>query len=326
VSSYYIYDGEKSILEYNSSGVITSRNVYGKGIDEILMRTDTTANSGQPFYYQQNHEGSVTHLTDASGTVIEKYRYDVFGAPTAYDGNGNVLTGTAYNNRFLFTGREYRWAYGFYEYRARAYHPTVGRFMSEDPKLFVRSAGATKSSDDWSLSGHPDEAEWNLFRYCGNDPLDFTDPLGLEFNGDLDAKEVEIIPGRFGQTGVTVKVVPEVQKDGDYKLRLDVKVTMREVARTAKWHGRIVTRKEQEKRVTREVHEKREHNKDWRAFHDEHQKDVSSARFHSRDAAEAAAKAQQSRLTNEAMKAASKINQHEDRQRWEPIEEAERPH
>src|ERR1043166_2703934 len=125
------------------------------------MRTDTTANSGQPFYYQQNHEGSVTHLTDASGTVIEKYRYDVFGAPTAYDGNGNVLTGTAYNNRFLFTGREYRWAYGFYEYRARAYHPTVGRFMSEDPKLF-------------------DAGDYNLFRYCHNDPEDLTDPLGLE--------------------------------------------------------------------------------------------------------------------------------------------------
>jgi RHS repeat-associated protein len=134
--------------------------VYGKGIDEILMRSDTTANSGQPFYYQQNHEGSVTHLTDASGTVIEKYRYDVFGAPTAYDGNGNVLTGTAYNNRFLFTGREYRWAYGFYEYRARAYHPTVGRFMSEDPKLF-------------------DAGDYNLFRYFDNDPVDRTDPLGL---------------------------------------------------------------------------------------------------------------------------------------------------
>jgi RHS repeat-associated protein len=139
--------------------VITGRNVYGKGIDEILMRTDTTANSGQPFYYQQNHEGSVTHLTDASGTVIEKYRYDVFGAPTAYDGNGNVLTGTAYNNRFLFTGREYRWAYGFYEYRARAYHAVLGRFMSEDPKLF-------------------DAGDYNLFRYCHNDPLDRADLMG----------------------------------------------------------------------------------------------------------------------------------------------------
>jgi hypothetical protein len=98
------YDGEKPIFEYNAGRVITGRNVYGKGIDEILMRADTTANNGQRFYYPQNHEVSVIHLTNASGTVIEKYRFDVFSAPTAYDGTGKVLTGTAYNNRFLFTG------------------------------------------------------------------------------------------------------------------------------------------------------------------------------------------------------------------------------
>jgi RHS repeat-associated protein len=72
-----------------------------------------------------------------------------------------------YNNRFLFTGREYAASFGFYEYRARAYHPGLGRFMSEDPKLF-------------------DAGDYNLFRYCHNDPIDFTDPMGLDAvpNGD----------------------------------------------------------------------------------------------------------------------------------------------
>ena len=37
------------------------------------------------------------------------------------------------------------------QYRARAYHPSRGRFMSEDPKLF-------------------DAGDYNLFRYCHNDP------------------------------------------------------------------------------------------------------------------------------------------------------------
>src|SRR4029077_5769399 len=76
----------------------------------------------------------------------------------------------AYNNRFLFTGREYAATYrgtytalfAFYEYRARAYNPTLGRFMSEDPKLF-------------------DAGDYNLFRYCRNDPIDMTDPMGLDF-------------------------------------------------------------------------------------------------------------------------------------------------
>ncbi len=173
--TYYLYDGEKPIVEYNSSGTIIARNVYGKGIDEILMRTSPAWNDGNPTYYAQDHEGSVTHLLDGrstptsqTGEVIERYTYDAFGAPTF---NGGQLNNTAYNNRFLFTGREYAatyrgnyvQAFTFYEYRARAYNPTLGRFMSEDPKLF-------------------DAGDYNLFRYCHNDPVDFTDPMGTETN------------------------------------------------------------------------------------------------------------------------------------------------
>jgi RHS repeat-associated protein len=154
-TAYYIYDGEKPILEYYA-GTNIARSVYGKGIDEILMRTDYVLN--QTYYYQQDHEGSITHLTDASGNVIEKYRYDAFGTPTYYDGSGTQIGGSNYNNRFLFTGREFMGVW--YEYRARFYHPILGRFMSEDPKLF-------------------DAGDYNLFRYCHNDPIDFTDPMGL---------------------------------------------------------------------------------------------------------------------------------------------------
>src|SRR5205823_8679714 len=109
-----------------------------------------------------------TLLTNGSGSTIERYRYDVFGAPTIYDGSWNSRSATLYNNRFLFTGREYNAGFSFYEYRARAYNPTLGRFMSEDPKLF-------------------DDGDYNLFRYCYNDPLDLTDPMGLEF---IDQGEV----------------------------------------------------------------------------------------------------------------------------------------
>jgi RHS repeat-associated protein len=173
VTTHYIYDGEKPVLEYNSGGAIIARNVYGKWIDEILMRTETGINGGQPFYYQQDRNWNVTHLTNASGAVIEKYRYDAFGAPRIYNASGTQLTASAYKNRFLFTGREYAPSIlGFYEYRARAYHPVLGRFMSEDPKGF-------------------DAGDYNLFRYCHNDPLDRVDPMGL---GDesVNAKMVQL--------------------------------------------------------------------------------------------------------------------------------------
>jgi len=161
VTKYYIYDGERPILEYGVAGNARGKNLYGKGVDEILMRWDGTVKDQnlQTFYYQQDHEGSVTHLTKPDGTVFERYRYDVFGTPTIYDGSWTVLTASAVSNLFMFTGREYNATFGFYEYRARAYNPTLGRFMSEDPKLF-------------------DAGDYNLFRYCHNDPIDFTDPTG----------------------------------------------------------------------------------------------------------------------------------------------------
>lgn len=160
-TTYYIYDGEKPIVEYNSTGSILAKNLYGKSIDEILTRTDYSFSPAKTYYYQDDHEGSITHLTDATGAVVEHYRYDVFGAPSMEDGSGNSLTASTYNNRFMFTGREYTSTFGIYEYRARAYHPGLGRFTGEDPKGF-------------------DAGDYNLFRYCHNDPEDLTDPMGLD--------------------------------------------------------------------------------------------------------------------------------------------------
>ena len=44
-------------------------------------------------------------LLNSSGNKIETYTYDAFGAPTFYNASGTQITSTAYNNRFLFTGR-----------------------------------------------------------------------------------------------------------------------------------------------------------------------------------------------------------------------------
>lgn len=121
-TSYFIYDGDKPILEYNGNDGLVGFNVYGKRVDEMIERGARGADNLWHWYFlNQDHEGSVTHLTDSDGTILEKYRYDVFGTPSLYDGNGNSIQTTAYNNRFLFTGREYFGAW-VYDYRARLYH------------------------------------------------------------------------------------------------------------------------------------------------------------------------------------------------------------
>ena len=200
-TTFYIYDGEKPIAEYNSAGGVVARNLYGKGIDEILMRIDATLGT---FYYQDDHEGSVTHLTSAAGAILERYRYDVFGAPSISDANGNPLNppnASAFNSRFMFTGREYTSVFGIYEYRARAYHPGLGRFTGEDPKGF-------------------DAGDYNLFRYCHNDPEDLTDPMGLEFEDQGYTLTTRTWPGDFGRTyGAPELVGHPVHESGGWRIQ-----------------------------------------------------------------------------------------------------------
>ena len=65
-----------------------------------------------------------------------------------------------YGNRFMFQSREYFPELGIYDYRHRMYHHSLGRFLQSDPTGF-------------------DAGDMNLFRYCGDDPVDRSDPTGL---------------------------------------------------------------------------------------------------------------------------------------------------
>ncbi len=129
--------------------------MFGPEIDEVwsFQRGSDTR------YYSHDGLGSPLALTDAAGAVLERYIYDSFGKPTVT--NVSVPgTGTAsfFNNPILFTGREWEPEAGVYYYRTRYYHPGIGRFISRDP-----------------LGYAPD---LNVYRYVGNSPYNWVDPLG----------------------------------------------------------------------------------------------------------------------------------------------------
>lgn len=89
-------------------------------------------------------------LANASGQVAEKYAYMAYG-PAQVTGAGTAA--------YRYTGRRFEPETGLYFYRARAYSPTLGRFLQTDP---IGTKGGI-----------------NLYAYVGNDPLDFVDPFGL---------------------------------------------------------------------------------------------------------------------------------------------------
>jgi RHS repeat-associated protein len=138
----YVYDGANTRLEYGSAG-LTASYVGAGQVDRPLEMT----RGASSYYYLQNFQGSVTALTDSSGSVAASYSYDAFGVPTT--------AAPSVTNPFTYTGREYDAKGGLYYNRARYYEPATGGFISQDPI-----------------------AAGQRYAYTSGDPVDSFDPSG----------------------------------------------------------------------------------------------------------------------------------------------------
>jgi RHS repeat-associated protein len=158
-ATVFVQSGQQTIADYTAGTAASSPTytyVYASYIDEPVMR----GGSGGLRYYHRNQQYSITALTNGSGTIIERYAYTAYGTPTITDASGTVLTSSADNNRYTYTGREWDSSLSLYYYRARMYDSVAGRFCSRDPIARI-------------LHGLDDYA------YTSCSPLASRDPSGL---------------------------------------------------------------------------------------------------------------------------------------------------
>ncbi len=125
--------------------------------DDANIDPDNPLNVPLIRYQYSNQLGSAMLETDESGSPVSYEEYHPYGT-TAYR---SAKAGLGISlKRFRFSGKERDDETGLYYFGARYYAPWLGRWASADPLGFV--------------SG------FNLFRYCANSPVMFSDPSGTE--------------------------------------------------------------------------------------------------------------------------------------------------
>jgi len=155
----YVYLGRLVVQERNSADNPTVTYTRGLdlsgtwdgagGIGGLLARTDS---NGSAFYHNDG-AGNITALINSAGQIQARYAYDPFGNLVSKRGP------LADANVYRFSSKEHLPNAGLYYYGFRFYDPNLQRWLNQDP---IGLAGGV-----------------NLYRFVGNDPLNFVDLLGL---------------------------------------------------------------------------------------------------------------------------------------------------
>ena len=107
------------------------------------------------YWYEKNLQGDVVAIYNHAGTKLLTYTYDAWGA--CYTTNvASSVPSIVTNNPFRYRGYYYDNDLGLYYVSSRYYDPEIGRFLNADNNF----------------------SNYNLFMYCGNNPVNRIDPNG----------------------------------------------------------------------------------------------------------------------------------------------------
>ena len=152
-TEYYLNDG--AIVEEKAGS-----NIIRYLFDENGARFGFEYN-GVKYFYVFNVQGDVIGITNTSNQLVVQYAYNAWGKLLSVTGSAATTIGVA--NPIRYRGYYYDTESGLYYLNSRYYDPETGRFVNADAVVGVNG----------------DMATYNLFVYCGNNPVCRADTSGM---------------------------------------------------------------------------------------------------------------------------------------------------
>ena len=119
--------------------------------DVALARYKVSSGLERRIYVQQDANHNVSSISDTFGQVLQRTVYDPQGMPTILSSGWNT-TGDSLDWKHYFQGKEFDPVTATYNFNARIYDPSLGRFLQVDRLLYVDGANAYQAMRGNALS------------------------------------------------------------------------------------------------------------------------------------------------------------------------------
>ena len=163
VTHTYQLNGNQIISEqWDDKLVVYIYDASGAPLGMMYRKTSYDIEDWNTFWFEKNMQGDIIALYNSSGTRVAYYTYeDAWGNHVVGYTNLHLNEGAQYNP-FRYRGYYYDTDLGMYYLQSRYYDSNTCRFINADGYV----------STGQGLTGY------NMFAYCGNNPVMYTDAFG----------------------------------------------------------------------------------------------------------------------------------------------------
>lgn len=159
---YHLNGTQIVFEEYGETVTVYLYDAEGSPIGMQYRMGNADAGVFEEYWFEKNLQGDIVAVYDGAGKKLISYTYDAWGNFTTTYHNDCTSSHHANLNPFRYRGYYYDSELGMYYLQSRYYDPLVGRYINADGYV----------STGQGLLGY------NMYTYCGNNPVNRVDPEG----------------------------------------------------------------------------------------------------------------------------------------------------